>query len=173
MQAEPESLFLSPRRTRARPARRQPAHPRQPPQSHADQPIQCLPAWPGENTRKKRLRTPRPSPEKKNEMNALVNLLTRRHGELAKFVFGTSVLTGFVWTLAEGKPLVDPYRWRSGEGGQEGGRRLGGTVGGPRRQKVKRWHAARPPAPSGVTHGPLILLPDDDTHNTHRRGNRE
>ena len=48
-------------------------------------------------------------------MGALTNLLTRNHGELARLVLPISIATGFVWTLAAHKPLVDPYRWRTGE----------------------------------------------------------
>lgn len=47
----------------------------------------------------------------------LVTLLTKNHGELARFVFATSIMTGFAWTLASGSPLVDPYRWLSGKCG--------------------------------------------------------
>lgn len=45
----------------------------------------------------------------------LVTLLTKNHGELARFVFGTSVMTGFVYTIAAGHPMVDPFRWKSGD----------------------------------------------------------
>jgi thymidylate synthase ThyX len=48
-------------------------------------------------------------------MGALTNLLTRNHGELARLVLPISIATGFVWTLAAGQPLLDPYRWRTGE----------------------------------------------------------
>jgi hypothetical protein len=48
-------------------------------------------------------------------MGALSNLLTSRHAEIAKVLLPTSIATGFVWTMASGKPLLDPYRWLSGE----------------------------------------------------------
>ena len=56
-----------------------------------------------------------PSPPTQTKMGALSNLLTSRHAEIAKVLLPTSIATGFVWTMASGKPLLDPYRWLSGE----------------------------------------------------------
>jgi hypothetical protein len=66
-------------------------------------------------------------PKLSNEqtMGAFANLLTHRHAEIAKVLVPTSIATGFLWTMASGKPLVDPYRWLSGACG------VGGVTDGP------------------------------------------